>query len=484
MSLSKEMLVIVPTRDRPHNIDNFYKSFIENSEISDLCIVVDNDQKDLYEYKEKVIFEYLPKSSLVKKLNSVSIKYATRYKYICFAGDDVIIKTRGWDTMLTQPLKNNPGMSYGNDLIQGQGLPNVPVVSSEIIRALEFFAPWDLEHYYMDNFIKKLAEDIDSIYYFENVILEHMHPMTQKASSDSLYDNTYHSYYRKDSRFWTIYCKQKYNEDLNKVKDFLKPKRNGIVYSFYVREDRLIDNFCYKQLLYSLTTLRKYNKDIPVKVCIAPSNIDKENNKLLDFENLEIIQFDSNYPNTLYKSWIDLGYAEFLYHRWQNAFATLRHFSFDNILYLDTDTIFYKDPEILFKKYGNSNYVWAREDNSGVAMKGLGLVNAMNDGQFILSKNLLEHEKQFTSHSINYINRTLTNSKEIFDEKEYRNIHWLMVQYAAFDYFKSIQRPVQYFDSFEVMLHVEPEYKETSNLVLQHYFNGNTTKFVPKEFLE
>jgi len=33
------------------------------------------------------------------------------------------------------------------------------------------------------------------------------------------------------------------------------------------------------------------------------------------------------------------------------------------------------------------------------------------------------------------------------------------------------------------MLHVEPEYKDTSNLIIHHYYSGNTNKFVPEEYL-
>jgi hypothetical protein len=38
--------------------------------------------------------------------------------------------------------------------------------------------------------------------------------------------------------------------------------KNAIVYSFHVRGNSLFDNRCYKQLLYSINTLRKFNKDI------------------------------------------------------------------------------------------------------------------------------------------------------------------------------------------------------------------------------
>jgi hypothetical protein len=65
--------------------------------------------------------------------------------------------------------------------------------------------------------------------------------------------------------------------------------KKGIVYSFHVRHGKLTNNFCYKQLLYSITTLRIYNKTIPVKVYISQKTIDKSNEKLSEFLKVELI---------------------------------------------------------------------------------------------------------------------------------------------------------------------------------------------------
>ena len=49
---------------------------------------------------------------------------------------------------------------------------------------------------------------------------------------------------------------------------------NAIVYSFHLRAGGIKDLACYKQLRYSIDTLRRFNTDIPVYVYISPSNID------------------------------------------------------------------------------------------------------------------------------------------------------------------------------------------------------------------
>ena len=44
-----------------------------------------------------------------------------------------------------------------------------------------------MKHLYLDNFWKKLGEDLGSLTYLEDVIIEHMHPVAGKAEWDEGY---------------------------------------------------------------------------------------------------------------------------------------------------------------------------------------------------------------------------------------------------------------------------------------------------------
>lgn len=264
--------------------------------------------------------------------------------------------------------------------------------------------------------------------------------------------------------------------------------KNGIAYSFHVRTGSFQENRCFNQMLYSVTTLRKYNKNIDVNVFIAaskPQHFDFYKWKDLNINFIIFSNTSEDYGTNWYPAWYNLGYAEFLFHRWKNAYRCLREHQYDNLLYLDTDTVFHNDPELLFNKYGNCDFVWAKEDNTFGTMAKIGLDKAMNDGQFILSKNILKHEAKSLKHIQTYTNKTLIEFEgKLEDDFEHLNLHWLCVQYAMFDYFNAVGKPVHYFDPTEVMLHVEPNYNDTSNLILHHYYNGNAKLFIPKEFYE
>jgi len=254
--------------------------------------------------------------------------------------------------------------------------------------------------------------------------------------------------------------------------------KNAIVYSFHLRDGSLKDLACYKQIRYSIDTLRKFNKDIPVYVYISPSNIDTSNLGLGD--NVTIVKFDVHNDGGWPEDWVKEGYLEFLKHRWQNAIDSIHSYKLDNILYLDTDTVFYSNPNILFEKHGSTKHLWAKPDNSNDLMTKVEVWPGMNDGQFILSKDLASND--IMKHMKFYVNHILSRHKEKLTEQEYGNLFWVCTQYAVWDYFQNLNNPVKYFDEDEVMLHTEPHHKDTTNLILNHYYSGNTLLFLPKEY--
>lgn len=253
--------------------------------------------------------------------------------------------------------------------------------------------------------------------------------------------------------------------------------KNAIVYSFHVRGNSVSENMCYKQMVYSIHTLRKYNKNIPVYVYISPKG---KANEINLGDNVYINQFDNFNEEGWPEQWTKLGYQEFLRHRWENAIKTIHNYNLDNILYLDTDTIFYDDVDKLFNKYGNTKHLWAKPDNSTDLMNKVEVWPGMNDGQFLLNKDIANFD--ILDHIKFYVNHTISFNKNRLSEEEHLNLYWVSVQYAVFDYFANKNNHVKHFDESEVMLHLEPTYKNTESLILQHYYNGNFTKCVPKEF--
>ena len=137
-------------------------------------------------------------------------------------------------------------------------------------------------------------------------------------------------------------------------------------------------------------------------------------------------------------------------------------------------------PNILFNKYGSTNHLWAKPDNSNDLMTKVEVWPGMNDGQFLLSRKC--SNRDILHHMKFYVNHILSRHKEKLTNQEYRDLCWVSTQYSVWDYFQNQNNPVKHFDENEVMLHIEPESKDISNLILHHYYSGNTNRFLPKEY--
>ena len=216
-----DMLVIIPSRNRPKNVAEITQYLINQSIDVDICFGLDDDDTSEYQYVPGVIYERNPRVLMNGTNNILANKYCNNYKFICFLGDDVRPRTFGWDKILSEPLINKPGISYANDLIQKEFLPTHIVMSSEIIKTLGFMAPPVLKHLYMDNFWLDLGNEINSIHYFKDVILEHLHPVIEKSSVDKVYLDSW-ALADHDKSAYENYKKSEFSKDVEKVMKIYK----------------------------------------------------------------------------------------------------------------------------------------------------------------------------------------------------------------------------------------------------------------------
>jgi hypothetical protein len=103
-------------------------------------------------------------------------------------GDDHLPKTLQWDHFLSESIKSKGyGLAYGNDLFQSKNLATAVMMSTNIIKSFGFMAPPKLIHLFMDNFWMLLGLDLNAIWYFDDVIIEHLHFLNNKSKPDAGY---------------------------------------------------------------------------------------------------------------------------------------------------------------------------------------------------------------------------------------------------------------------------------------------------------
>jgi hypothetical protein len=186
--MNKKVLVIVPTRGRPAKVQEFYDQFKATSIISDLIFGIDEDDDSVYPQFEDAKYEVGPRLRMNGTLNALATKYANDYEYIAFMGDDHRPRTPAWDIILTNGIADKKyGITYGNDLFMGEKIPTAVLLKSEIVKVLGFMAPPILIHLFLDNFWKFLGENLNSLVYNNDVIIEHMHYLIGKSDADELY---------------------------------------------------------------------------------------------------------------------------------------------------------------------------------------------------------------------------------------------------------------------------------------------------------
>jgi hypothetical protein len=216
-------LVIIPSRSRPDSIDRAVKALRENSILSDICVAIDDDQADLYPRIDGVIYEVNPRLRMNGTLNLVANKYADKYETIFFMGDDHLPQTPQWDHFLSESIKSKGyGLAYGNDLFQRQNLATAVMMSTNIIKSLGFMAPPKLVHLFMDNFWMLLGLDLNAIWYFDDVIIEHLHFLAGKSQTDDGYLEVNAPELSNADRIeLQRFINEEYQDKLNKLKEDL-----------------------------------------------------------------------------------------------------------------------------------------------------------------------------------------------------------------------------------------------------------------------
>ena len=187
----RNLVVLVPSRNRTQNIAELIKSYDETETESDLIVIVDDDEPQMDAYLQlgcDVLMIEKQGKGMAKPLNFAARHYAHKYRHFAFLGDDHRPRTKNWDLQFINTLDElGTGLVYGNDLLQGENLATAIGMTGNIVNALGGMVPPDMIHLYLDNFWMTLGKDLNALRYIPEVVLEHLHPIAGKAEWDEGY---------------------------------------------------------------------------------------------------------------------------------------------------------------------------------------------------------------------------------------------------------------------------------------------------------
>jgi hypothetical protein len=190
-----DLLVIVPTRGRRANCERLLESFVETATCSDLMFVLDPDDVETYEgmdWGPAVAGVLEPRQYLTGKLNKTASVMADSYRVLYWTGDDNVFRTKAFDRIMLDCLEDmgGTGWVYPDDKRRSD-VPEHWMCSSDVVKALGWFANPALGHFYIDNTVAELGKRAGLIRWCPEVVVEHLHYQVNAATvRDELYVST------------------------------------------------------------------------------------------------------------------------------------------------------------------------------------------------------------------------------------------------------------------------------------------------------
>lgn len=191
--------IILPTRGRPKLALSFMNSLVDMADHPDhieiVAIVDDDDQTgDLIDFGRCHFLKVTTRRQTMGMYNQLGVSHS-RGSIIALGNDDVIVKTKGWDTTyrkIHDQYHDHIYLAYPNDKNKGSLLCTFPFFS----RALIVNAPGVLnssykgafiDYHLMDIFMRLRRHSIDRMIYLEDVVFEHNHFRKGKSEFDQTY---------------------------------------------------------------------------------------------------------------------------------------------------------------------------------------------------------------------------------------------------------------------------------------------------------
>jgi len=191
--------IVLPTRGRADLVHRLLESIVTTADRADrleLLLYLDNDDPSAH----AIAHPGLRLLKLIRPPAKMGAMAQACYEastggYIMQLNDDVICRTRGWDTAVREAFSQFPdgvALVWCNDLFRGATMPNLPTVSRRLCEQIGCLCPVDYNRDYIDTHLFDIFKKLEALghrrlVYLQEVVLEHLHYETGKAEFDRTY---------------------------------------------------------------------------------------------------------------------------------------------------------------------------------------------------------------------------------------------------------------------------------------------------------
>lgn len=195
----KGISILVPTRRRPtifyRMLDSLF-SLADSPNDLEVITYIDDDDTDTLALDTSLwnVVKIVGPREAMGKLNAAC--YArSRGSIIMLGNDDMVVRTRGWDTRVRDEVGRFPDkvyLLYPNDMYKGDKICTFPILSRVTCDSVGDPFPADyrgafIDVHVMDIFKRLYGFGHQRIVYLDDVIFEHMHYRVGKSEYDATY---------------------------------------------------------------------------------------------------------------------------------------------------------------------------------------------------------------------------------------------------------------------------------------------------------
>jgi glycosyltransferase involved in cell wall biosynthesis len=191
--------VVLPSRGRPKRLKKLLESILETTNnLTTVEVIILLDSDDEFNYTQRQFGELNCKFFIgdpgrsMGALNRECLSKATGQVNF-FTNDDVIFRTKDWDSLLVEHIYKIPDaiyLMYPNDLFKRKNLCTFPIMDREFLLENPDILPDCYQGSFIDLHIMDIFKAFRSgsrVTYLENLVCEHQHYRTGLA----LFDETY-----------------------------------------------------------------------------------------------------------------------------------------------------------------------------------------------------------------------------------------------------------------------------------------------------
>lgn len=236
-SVTDKIAILLPTRNRPKMLARFWESVVKTAEdinnVSMYLYLDDDDHKGIdgaqelnKQYPENVFYLIGPRI-LMSQMPNELLKITNDEGIIFLAGDDLIMRTDSWDTIVVEAFEgidDRIALFYGVDGAESQHPPDFathPIIHRKWFDVLGYINPPYFSCDYADTWLNSLADAVCRKFLLP-IFNEHMHFTVGKSEFDSTYLEARQRFAKDNVPQQFMALAKTRDEDIQKLKEYIK----------------------------------------------------------------------------------------------------------------------------------------------------------------------------------------------------------------------------------------------------------------------